>query len=337
MTAPNFDNLLAVLRREAPSRPTLFEFFLNERLYRALAGYEPDMTQPHAWQRLMLAAYHRAGYDYVTVQGSDFRFAAGAQHRAASVSMNEGSVLASRADLEAYAFEDPAAFDYSRLDVLGAELPAGMKLVVHGPSGVLENTVRLVGYEALCLLCYDEPELARDIFAAVGSRLLTYYEICAPHPAVGACISNDDWGHKTQTMLPPAVMREFCFPWHQRIVAAIHAAGKPAILHSCGARHEIMEDIIEVMRFDGLHSYEDLIQPVEEAWEQWGERIAILGGIDVDFLCREPLERIRERVAAMLQRTASRGGWAVGSGNSIPYYVPDEAYHAMLQPALAGR
>ncbi len=39
---PNFNNLLAVLRREVPERPTLFEFFLNERLYQTWIrdGYE---------------------------------------------------------------------------------------------------------------------------------------------------------------------------------------------------------------------------------------------------------------------------------------------------------
>ena len=35
---PDFDNLLAVLQRRAPKRPTLFEFFLNGRLYERLAG-----------------------------------------------------------------------------------------------------------------------------------------------------------------------------------------------------------------------------------------------------------------------------------------------------------
>lgn len=34
---PDFDNLLQVLRKEQPSRPTLFEFFLNDRLYESLA------------------------------------------------------------------------------------------------------------------------------------------------------------------------------------------------------------------------------------------------------------------------------------------------------------
>ena len=32
----------------------------------------------------------------------------------------------------------------------------------------------------------------------------------------------------------------------------------------------------------------------------------------------------------MLERTASRGGFALGSGNSIPYYVPVDHYLSMI-------
>ena len=38
MSKPDFGNILKVLRREAPDRPTLFEFFLNRPLYEKLAG-----------------------------------------------------------------------------------------------------------------------------------------------------------------------------------------------------------------------------------------------------------------------------------------------------------
>jgi len=40
---PDFENLAAILERRAPKRPTLFEFFLNERLYTRFSGLEtPD-------------------------------------------------------------------------------------------------------------------------------------------------------------------------------------------------------------------------------------------------------------------------------------------------------
>jgi uroporphyrinogen decarboxylase len=151
---------------------------------------------------------------------------------------------------------------------------------------------------------------------------------------VGACIANDDWGFRTGTFISPKDLRRFVFPWYRRIVEIIHAAGKPVFLHSCGRFDKIMDDIIDDMKFDGRHSYEDNIMPVETAYEQYHDRIAILGGIDMDFLCQAQPEQVYQRAKAMLERVAGRGGYALGSGNSIPAYVPDQNYFAMIRAGL---
>ncbi len=333
MRTPDFANLQAVLARQAPSRPTLFEFFLNNRLYTRLGG-PLDTTDPFGGARMIMRAFLAAGYDYVTMSGCDISFPHKEVARGASRGMSELAIIEDRASFEAYPWPDPDAFDYSRLDVLGAELPPNVKFIVNGPGGVLENVMQLLGYEPLCLLLMDDPALVADVFDAVGSRLLRYYELSVTHSSVGAIISNDDWGFNTQTMLAPELMRQFVFPWHQRIVAAAHAAGVPAILHSCGNLADVMDDIIDVMKFDGKHSYEDKIIPVEEAYELWGHRIAIMGGIDLDFLIRRPLAEVTARSAAMLQRSATRGSFALGTGNSVPEYVPDENYFAMTEAAV---
>lgn len=333
----DFANVLAVLRRETPSRPTLFEFFTNNDVYRTLTGVDCTGMEPLDAIRVGMRAYYRSGYDYYTLHGSAFGFPRNAQQQAASISQNEGVIIVDRATFDAYRWPNPDDFDYSRLDLLAPELPDGMQFIVHGPGGVLENVTFLVGFENMCYLLADDPELLHAIFDAVGARLVRYYEICAPHPAVGALISNDDWGFRTATMFPPEAMRDYVIPWHQRIAATIHAAGKPAILHSCGNLAEVMDDIIDVIGYQGKHSYEDAIQPVEEAYEQYGSRIALLGGIDVDFICRSTPEEVYARSAAMLERTATRGGYALGSGNSIPAYVPQEHYFAMIAAAVLNR
>jgi uroporphyrinogen decarboxylase len=211
------------------------------------------------------------------------------------------------------------------------ELPSGMKLIVSGPRGVLENVIKLVGYENLCYMTIDDETLVSDIFEAVGSRIVKYYENCVSHEAVGAIIGNDDWGFKSQTLLPPDSMRRLVFPWHKQIVSIAHAAGKPAILHSCGCLKDIMDDIIDDIQYDGKHSYEDAIQPVEDVYNQYHDRIAILGGIDVDFVCRSTPEAVYERSQQMLKHDKA---YALGTGNSVPEYVPDENYFAMIQAAL---
>ena len=336
---PDFNNLLAVLRRERPSRPTLFEFSLHGVLCQRLCdpGSEERLKAeglPEWWAALVMSAQRNAGYDTTVVAGSTFAFPRGERRHGASVSLNEGTVITTREDFERLTWPDPDAADASGLDRLAAKLPAGMKLVVWGPGGVLENVIALLGYEHLCLLLADDPELVELVFTKVGERLVRYYTRAVQHPAVGAILSNDDWGFRSQTLLQPKLMRRWLFPWHEQIVASAHAVGKPAILHSCGRLDAVMDDIIDGMHYDGKHSYEDGIVPVEDAYERWGSRIAILGGLDVDFVARSTPTAIRERARAMLKRSADRGGYALGTGNSVPDCISVENYAAMAGAAL---
>jgi uroporphyrinogen decarboxylase len=147
---------------------------------------------------------------------------------------------------------------------------------------------------------------------------------------VGALIVNDDWGFKTQTMIAPETLRQFVFPWHKKIVETIHLNGKHAILHSCGNLSDVIDDIVDDMKFDAKHSFEDIILPVEQAWQQWHGRIAIMGGIDMDFLVRSEPDTIKERCRKILELTGSEA-YALGSGNSIPTYVPIKNYLAMIE------
>lgn len=332
---PNFENILKIVRRERPDRPTLFEFFLNRSLHLRLNEIDDAMYSLDSSH--IVKAFRNAGYDYAMLYGSDFDFPAGLRHSQSSESLNEGAVITDRASFEDYQWPDPDKADFSRLEQAAGAMTPGMKLISQGPNGVLENVIRLVGFDTLCFLLVDDPELIKEIFDAVGSRLVRYYQLLLQHDCVGAIIGNDDWGFKTMTMLSPDDMRRHVVPWHAKIVAAAHAAGKPAIMHSCGNLTTVMDDIIDDIGYDAKHSYEDTILPVEEAYEQYGGRIAIMGGLDVDFMVRSEPEAIYRRAKSMLERSADRGGYALGTGNSVPEYVPQEHYFAMISAAIEGR
>jgi uroporphyrinogen decarboxylase len=334
MRKPEFGQLQKVLQRKRPERATLFEFFLNGPLVHRLTGIR-DIGEWGSvqWCSSLARAFEAAGYDYVTMGSSAMGFPAGKHEYAKSISQNEGAVITDWESFRRYQWPDPDAFDYSRLDAAEKWLPAGMKAIVFGPGGVLENCISLCGYEGLAVMVMDDPKLAKEVFDNVGSRLVRYYQLSGGRDAVGAMISNDDWGFAQQTMLSPEDMRKYVIPWHKRIVKAIHEAGMPAILHSCGNLAAVMDDIIDVCKYDAKHSYEDKIMPVEEVYAKWGSRIAILGGIDVDFVCRSTPEKIQERCRRMLALAEAKGGYALGTGNSVPEYVPQEHYLAMVQVA----
>jgi uroporphyrinogen decarboxylase len=335
---PDIENLYKVLRREEPDRPTLFELFMNLPLYERLAGraLPKGGDQDLEYLKLVVDAYAAAGYDYATTQGSRFGFEHGEREheKRRTISLNDGAIITGEDDFEAYRWADPESFDYSMLGKIGEYMPEGMKLMVMGPGGVLENVIGLTGYDNLCLMIYDKPDLAKAIFDHVGERLLKHYEIAAEYGSVGLIMSNDDWGFNTQTFLSPAQMREYVFPWHKKIVGVAHSHGLPATLHSCGNFGEVMDDTIEYIGFDGKHSYEDNILPVEDSYERWHGRIAILGGIDVDFMVNRPEDEIAARCKAMLKRVRGRGGYALGTGNSVPEFIPQDHFIALLKAAL---
>jgi len=334
MRKPEFKNIEKVLRKEIPDRPTLFELFLNWRLYKLLAGdkWTAGTSVADEFRRTAFA-FAAGGYDYATVRGSTFNFPRGERHAAQTISLNEGMRITDRASFDAYPWPDVDSFDYSGLTQVANDLPANFKFMVMGPGGVLENAISLLGYDNLCLMSYDDPALLSDVFDAVGSRLVRHYARAVEHRTVGIVMSNDDWGFKTQPMLPPSDMRKYVFPWHQRIVEVAHRAGLPIVLHSCGNQATLWEDIIEGMKYDGKHSYEDTIQPIEQAYEKFAGRIALLGGMDLDFILRSSCDEVRARGQRMLA-LATKGGYALGTGNSVPDYVPDEKFFAMTSAAL---
>ncbi|NLW85720.1 MAG: hypothetical protein GXY38_02490, partial [Planctomycetes bacterium] len=165
MPSPCFDELLRVLDRKAPTRPTLFEFFMNAPLYDRLTNGRFQGAKEHSrqyWRRQILA-FTNAGYDYVNIRSCDFAFPGPEVRQEASRSLNEGASIADRPSFEAYPWPKPEDCDYSCIEELAPELPKGSKFIVWGPGGVLENAIALVGYQNLCMMTMDDPELTRDL------------------------------------------------------------------------------------------------------------------------------------------------------------------------------
>ena len=339
---PDFNQLLKVLRREKPDRPVLFEFFMGGPVLDKLAGgtLDPDITPEDRVRRLIRAAVN-GGYDYCMLPAWEFpdmiTFPGSGHSKMASRSLNEGFSITDEASFEAYPFEAVKPEAYALLERTAADLPAGMKFMISGKGGIEENMIKLTGYENLCIMQFEEPELVQKIADAVGTCMLAHYREALKYDSLGAVMTNDDWGFKTQTLMSPAFLRQYVFPWHRRIAQAVHATGRPLILHSCGELREVWDDLIDDIQVDGKHSYEDEILPVEKAYERYGKRVAIIGGMDVDFICRKTPEEIYKRSAAMIEQTGGCTGYALGTGNSIAAYVPVEGYEAMTRAALEKR
>ena len=342
---PDFTRLERVLRRQGePDRVPFFELHsqLGDRVLGELgievAGGDPE----DLGLRRHVACMHALGYDYCNAGVRGFRFPMTEQpktmtaHGERSYLTAATHTIGGRKDFESYPWPDLSAVDPSPLEDVKRLLPEGMR-VIAGSSGVLENVMWLLGYEGMAYLLADDEPLVATMFEEVGSRIAALVDLQASFDSVGAMVMGGDMGYSTQTLVSPAVLRTYVFPWHRKIVEASHRHGKPIILHSCGNLSAVMEDII-ACGWDARHSFEDKIEPVWAAKERWGDRIAVLGGFDMDRIVRMSEPEVRAYTRTLIGRCAPGGGWALGTGNSVPVYVPVANYLAMLEEGFdAGR
>lgn len=232
-------------------------------------------------------------------------------------------------DFEAYPWPKVAEIDFSPLEWLERNLPPNMgcyELTAH----VFEILSFLLGYETLCYFLVDQPALVDAILEKVGTFYVAFTDALADFSTVAVIWGSDDLGFRSGTMLSPDFLRLKVLPWHTRCAAIARSKGKPYLLHSCGKLDEIMDDLIDEVGIDGKHSFEDAILPVTEAKRRYGGRIALLGGIDMDFLCRSTESDIRRRVQDTLEVCMQGGGYCLGTGNTVANYVPLDNYLAML-------
>jgi uroporphyrinogen decarboxylase len=247
--------------------------------------------------------------------------------------------IQNREDFEQYPWEElPQRFWKSadkQFAMLRKCLPEGMKALGGVGNGVFEISEDLVGFEYLAYLQADDPELFAELYRRIGDLMVTIWtEFLDRYADVFViCRFGDDLGFKSSTLVSPNSLRAHVFPQYKRIIQLIKYANRPFLWHSCGNIFQIMDEVIE-LGIDAKHSNEDVIAPFDKWIELYSDRIGLLGGIDVDLLCCETPDTIKTQVLEKgRQFRAAAQGYALGSGNSIPDYVPVDGYLAMIEAA----
>jgi len=95
-----------------------------------------------------------------------------------------------------------------------------------------------------------------------------------------------------------------------------------------------MYELISDAKIDARHSFQDIIIPIEKAYKLYKNDITLVGGLDVDILCRGTIETIKTRVRQILNECGYEGSYCFGSGNSIASYIPFINYLAMVEEYL---
>ena len=297
----------------------------------------------HAQLDNQIAFWYHMGYDYVRVEVS-LPLPARSHVTKDTAVGNEGhnrawqglepGVIQSWEDFESYPWPEVDDRNFYIHRYICDHLPDGLGFITCHAGGVYEHVSRLMGYEGLCYALYDNPKLVAAITDKLGELIYRYNSHLVELGNLSAVFQGEDFGFNTQTLIPPDAIRKFFLPWHKKYAEMIHAASKPYYLHSCGNVDAIMEDLIDNVGIDAKHSFQDNLKPIWDYKAKWGNRIGLLGGVDVNKLATFPPDEVRAYVRQVIDRCSPGGRFAVGAGNSIPSYVPLENYLTMLDEAL---
>lgn len=351
---PNFDRVRKTLLLQGePDRVPLLETSVDRDLKRAVLG-RPVVTPEDEVEFWMTA-----GYDHVpTTIGMRFLMRtastgvdAGIQLSSAAkstrttkaqYSLYEGAarerawaeegtgIIGDLADFEAMKWPDPAAVNYAAVEKLGQALPKGARVIAC--VGYIFATVnRLMGFQNFCEKLVEEPDLVARVFDRVGQFQLKVFETVVDIDCVGATVHNDDMAYANGTMISPAQLRKYLWPWYKEMCRISKDKGKPIVYHSDGNVSRVLDDIVET-GFNGLNPLEPKVMDVVQVKKQYGDRLALIGNIDLVYtLTRGTPEEVENEVRQRIRELAPGGGYCVASANSITEYVPLANYNAMRE------
>ncbi len=338
---PDYNNILKVLFNQRPDYLPLYEHHIDAPFIAKALGKEVDKGDgsPRALEEYFSTVTNF--WKTHTYDAFDYEAAI------CDIFPDHGAILGgrdgpiqSREDFEKFPWQEiPGIFKRTyapQLDAIRKVMPPGMKAYGGCGYGIFEASEDLVGYEALCVMIFDDPELVRDLFVKIGDLYVELWTWLLDHYAdlFVFCRMGDDLGYNSSMMLSPETVREHIIPQHKRVVDLVHSRGKKFLLHSCGCIFPVMEDFINFVGIDAKHSNEDTIAPYDEWIKKYNDRIGLFGGIDMNHLIQKKPDDVYNFVLEEGTRFRKMAkGYGLGSGNSIPDYVPVEGFLAMVEAA----
>lgn len=276
--------------------------------------------------------FRQAGYDVVTFE----QCVTGAMPPGGALCGGIGPIQ-NREDLKKFPWAKIPTLWYDmaapRFEALGKHMPNNMKAIGGVGNGAFEIAEDLVGLEQLPFLEMDDKDAYDDLYKHIGDLMENIWGRFFKEFGEIYCVCRfgDDLGFRNSLLTMPSTIRENIIPQYKRIIDLVHSHNKPFLYHSCGCIFEVMDDLIAA-GINAKHSNEDAIAPFETWIEKYSNRIGLMGGIDMDFIVSSTPEKIREIVAEKATKYYKMAnGYAIGTGNSVPDYVPAQNYLAMLE------
>jgi hypothetical protein len=199
-----------------------------------------------------------------------------------------------------------------------------------GPSGGSVGIVLLGGMERGLLELAANPEAVRAA-TAYEVRRQNLADEALIHPDSDAVMWAEDLGFKTGPLIGPAMFRDMFLEANKERVRNVKGRfGKKIVKHCCGNINLLMDFFVEI----GFDAYQS-IQPTAgmdicRLKRDYGDRIALWGGVAVEHLVGGTPEDVRADVRRAMACAKPGGRFILGSSHSVAVGTKYENFLALL-------
>ena len=247
-------------------------------------------------------------------------------------SVENRGYIKDRKSFEQFPWEAASVIDVSKLRQVKSMLPEKMKVIAVSGK-IFTLTWMLMGFTDFCIALIDDEKLVADIFEKVAQIQFAALDEIFKMPHVGGVFIVDDLAFGTGPMIAPAAFRDHVFPWYREIARRCHDNGLLYLQHTDGNILPLMEDLIDI-GLDALHPIDPTCLDIVQMKKEYGERICLLGNVSNEMLSTGSVDEVRSEVKRLIEKVAPGGGYALGSGNSVPDWASFENYMEMRNTAL---
>lgn len=190
----------------------------------------------------------------------------------------------------------------------------------------IASTYLSMGMENFFIQLIENPEFVLKVFKTYAEWLkIELRRLCEiGFDFLWIC---DDIAYKTGPMFSPSMYRDLFLPHLMEIAETITI---PWLYHSDGNMLPFMEDWLSLGQ-SAINPIEPQAMDILKVKELFGDRVCVVGNIDVDLLAQGSPQEVVSEVREKLQKLAPGGGYIFASGNSIPSYVKPENLLAMSE------
>ncbi len=332
---PDLSSFISALKREKINRIPIAELGIHPIIKEKFLGRKIQTVKDE------IEFWSSAGYDYVKLQPKvDFKqykkeFQKKYDVENQSVNRNwsseEVGFILNDADYENYSFPKVNEINYEIFDEAAKFIPENFGII--GQYGdIFTMTWELMGFENFSFALFENYDLVKKINQDIGRLVVNMFENMISAPQVCAIWYSDDIAFASGLIVSPEILEDLFFPWLKKIGSLAALYNKPFIYHSDGFLFDVMEKIIDC-GVTTLHPIETKAMDIKEVKQRFGDKLSLIGNIDVDLLARGTVQEVNCAVINNIESVGLNGGYCVGSGNSITEYVKFENYLAMINTA----